>query len=299
MITLLERLKAIHFSPIPPRAPKKGFKPSVEGVPMLEDYGVAPGEEFWKKFPVNRNLRGGTPFKLNVSEIRSLSEAAELSGPDMELVERVVGDILHGADLMVGEQYVPTRNRNASSAVRDGLWVTDAVAKGVVDKIYAGPFKTCPRTATVNSLQTAPKPNGKVRLILNQSAPKGKGVNQSIHKDEYPVRMGGMKHILYALNHSGVGALFFKCDWQSAYKHIHVKQKQLKYQWFNWLGMFFCELCLIFGNISSVGLYDRLARLMVTIAVQLAEFPPILAVQHLDDLCGISPKDGVAIWRFY
>ena len=166
-------------------------------------------------------------------------------------------------------------------------------------QIFAGPFDSCPKRATVNSLQTAPRSDGKVRLILNYSAPKKRGVNQSIDKKAYPAMMGGMKEILIALNFCGRGALFFKCDMVAAYKHIHVRQKQLRYQWFCWLGKFFCELCLVFGCVSSVGIYDRMARLIIRMAVSLSQFPAFLAVQHLDDLCVISPRDGMMIRRMY
>ena len=289
----------IHMSPIPPRAKKKEFSPAVAGIPVLKNYYNDPGEPFWKSFPQNRNLRGGTPFKLDVGQIRKLAEEAGLSGPDKDLMELVIDDIVNGADLRVAETYIPTRGKNARSAILDGPWVTDAIAKGVKDRIYAGPFLTCPKRATVNPLQTAPKSNGSVRIILNQSSPKGRGVNQSIEKDAYPVRMGGMKKILWALNHCGRGALFFKCDYVAAYKHVHVRQKQLCYQWFMWLNRFFCELCLIFGTISSVGIYDRMARLVIILAVLLAKFPENLAIQYLDDLCAVGYKDGVMIWRFY
>ena len=292
-------MNAIHMSPIPPRAEKKGFNPSVKEIPILRNYYKDPGEEFWKVFPQNRNLRGGTPFKMDVSQIRELAEEAGLSGPDKDLMEMVIEDIVVGADLRVAASYVPTKGKNARSAMVDGPWVTDAIAKGVKDRIYAGPFLSCPKMATVNPLQTAPKPDGKVRIILNQSSPKGKGVNQSIKKDEYPARMGGMKRILWALNHCGMGAIFFKCDYVAAYKHLHVRQKQLCYQWFMWLGRYFCELCLIFGSVSSVGIYDRMARLVIILAVLLAGFPAALAVQYLDDLCAIGYRDGVMIGRFY
>ena len=215
MGALLEELSAIHAAPIPPRAKKKGFVAAVPGIPVLDDYSVDPGNAFWELFPRNRNMRGGTPFKVDVSRLRSLAVEAELSCPDMELLEEVVKDIIEGADLKVQDTYVPTRTTNARSALVDGKWVTDEVAKGVRDKIFAGPFDTCPKKATVNSMQTAPKPNGKVRIILNMSAPKKKGVNQSIGKKEYPVEMDGMVEILRALNFCGQGAMFFKCDWVS------------------------------------------------------------------------------------
>ena len=78
-----------------------------------------------------------------------------------------------------------------------------------------------------------------------------------------------------------------------------MKQKQLRYQWFCWLGKFFCELCLVFGCVSSVGIYDRMARLMVKITLALCGYPAFLAVQHLDDLCLISPPDKAVINKLY
>lgn len=55
----------------------------------------------------------------------------------------------------------------------------------------------------------------------------------------------------------------------------------------------------MFGCVSSVGIYDRMARLMVRIALSLTGFPAFLAVQHLDDLCVISPPDVELINRVY
>ena len=299
-MALVERLAAIKSKGIPPRAVKKTFVADMPQVPILTRYDLDPGLEFWGKFPVNRNLRGGTPFKLDTGALWDLAVLAEVSDQDLALIKDVMVDITNGADLRVDAQkYVVHKSSNAKSAFDKGQWVTDAIAKGISEKIMAGPFLTPPAKATINSLQTAPKPNGKVRIILNQSSPKGKGVNASIEKNAYPAMMGGMKEILVALNFCGAGALMFKCDWVSAYKHVHVTEKQLRYQWFEWLGKFFCELCLIFGNVSSVGLFDRLARMLVRIAVSLAGFPAFLAIQHLDDLCAIGPRDGIQINRLY
>ena len=71
-----------------------------------------------------------------------------------------------------------------------------------------------------------------------------------------------MHEILVAINYCGRGAKFSKCDWNAAYKHIALALGMLRYQWFMWLSMYFVELCLVFGCVSSVGIYDRLARLM-------------------------------------
>lgn len=73
-----------------------------------------------------------------------------------------------------------------------------------------------------------------------------------------------------------------------------MKEKQLKYQWMQFLGRYFVERCLIFGSISSVGLFDRGARVMVWLAVIMAGYQWFLAVQHLDDRkCTISSLNNL------
>ena len=75
----------------------------------------------------------------------------------------------------------------------------------------------------MNSIQPADRHDGKVRLIVNYSSPKEKGINFFINKDTYPSRMDGMKEVLFAINYCGRGCRFAKCDWQSAYKHLAVR----------------------------------------------------------------------------
>ena len=94
--------------------------------------------------------------------------------------------------------------------------MTDSIAQGILAGIFCGPFDTCPKNATVNSMQKAPKPFGKVRIIMNHSKPKGRSVNDYIVKDRYPAEMGGMHEIVYALNYVGRDATFAKVDWNAA-----------------------------------------------------------------------------------
>ena len=52
--------------------------------------------------------------------------------------------------------------------------------------------------------------------------------------------------------------------------------------------MYFAELCLIFGGSSSVGLYDRLAKVFRHIATDLSIIPNNQVQQIIDDIvaCG-------------
>lgn len=47
---------------------------------------------------------------------------------------------------------------------------------------------------------------------------------------------------------------------------------------------YFVELCLVFGCVSSVGLYDRGARVIIWIALRETGFPFWCCIQHLDDM---------------
>ena len=89
---------------------------------------------------------------------------------------------------------------------------------------------------------------------------------------------------LRALHSMGRGRFIVKMDWRAAYKHLRVKPDDVRLQFFRWCGMYFAELCLIFGGISSVGLYDRLARVVLHIALHGCSILRRQVARHLDDV---------------
>jgi len=95
---------------------------------------------------------------------------------------------------------------------------------------------------------------------------------------------------LEVLDRAGQGALMMKADWSDAYKHVAVREEDIKLQWFSWLGKYFAELCLVFGTASSVGIFDRAAKLVLRIVLRYAQFPESMVCQHLDDVCAASSK---------
>lgn len=97
----------------------------------------------------------------------------------------------------------------------------------------------------------------------------------------------------------GKNCRFIKLDWSAAYKQIRVHCSDIWMQGFEWLGMYFFELCLIFGGVSSPGIYDRVAKMVLHICRVLAEFPTYLVIQHLDDVCACSPANSDQVDRFY
>ena len=89
---------------------------------------------------------------------------------------------------------------------------------------------------------------------------------------------------LAALAAAGRGAFMIKMDWADAYKHVHVREEDVRLQWFSWLGMNFAEVCLVFGAVSSVGIYDRAAKVVLDLVLRLSGFPAKMVCQHLDDV---------------
>ena len=83
----------------------KGFNPLNPEVPILNDYRACPTREFWDAFPVHRNWRSGSPFKLE-----DLVELAGNSGQMSSLLSVISQDVKYGADLKVKECCKPNVN---------------------------------------------------------------------------------------------------------------------------------------------------------------------------------------------
>ncbi len=210
-------------------------------------------------------------------------------------------DLTIGADIgCKGAARQPTVSRNAASTLEFAEQVTDAVADWLVSGFAAGPFhpSSRPANAKVNGMMCRQKPNGSARIILNLSAPKGSSVNDGIDSDEFPTTMSSTQKWLSVLDKAGRKCLIVKLDWASAYKHLAVRMEDIPLQYFNWLGMDFVELCLVFGCASSAGLYNRLAKVVLALVLLYSKFPPDMVCQYLDDVCGAAPAGSPDLQKF-
>ena len=287
------RIAEVALLPDPLLPRRKVFTRKNE-VGWVENYTSAAGEEFWKTFPKNYELEGNS--LIDGRKLRALAE--RVGYPDAETLNQVCEDLMRGADIgCTGEFRLASRSSNARSALDAGEQVTDAVASWVKKGFVYGPVRErdVPSGVKVNGIMCRPKPDGSVRIILNMSAPAGSSVNEGIDVGMFPAVMSSTGKWLAVLERAGRGCLIMKLDWSDAYKHIRVRKEDVQLQWFFWLGMFFAELCLIFGTSSSVGIYDRVAKLVLALVLLVARFPLALVCQHLDDVCAAAPAgtDGL------
>ena len=279
----------------PPSLPKmKVFKPKVD-LPILPSYGGGASREFWDKFPINLSFPGRS--LVNADRLETLLSQYGVKSP---LIALVLNDLRHGAAVGCRGSYrLPSVSSNARSAIEYGRQTSDAIATWVRKGFVYGPVERSevPADAKINGIMCVPKPNGAVRVINNLSAPEGRSVNEGINSDEFPAPMSSTVKWLRILNKAGRGCWIFKCDWADAYKHLAVCDDDIALQWFSWLGKYFAELCLIFGTTSSVGLYDRLAKVVCLLVRTISRFPEDMMEQHLDDNFGAAPAGSWDLHR--
>ena len=277
--------------------PPKTFKPK-HPLPTLDSYKEDAPDWFWIDFP--SNLRQPAPPIVNADRLEEL--ALETDFPDKVLLARIVKDVREGAKIGCKEEFrVPSSATNAPSAFKDGAKVTDALADWVSKGFAYGPLdpSEVPASAKFSGIMTKAKPNGSVRVIVNLSGNASEvPVNKGIDKADFPTKFSTLKDWLRAMKKAGPHCRFCKVDWSDAYKHVTVHLNDTELQWFMWLGKAFKELCLIFGCVSSAGLFDRLAKLVLHIVISRSGLDRDLVIQYLDDCCAAAPHDSLVLDRF-
>ena len=274
----------------PDPLPRKVFKPKYD-LEILESYSGRAPPGYWEKFPANYDLP--RPSLIDHDKLRRMAVELGVQGP---MLDQVLVDLQEGANIgCVGKSRLPTRSTNAPSAYQFGPQVSDAIAEWTTKKVVYGPVTASdlPSNAKVNGIMVKEKPNGSVRIINNLSAPEGRAVNEGIDKNDFPAVMSSTPKFVKSLNYSGPGSWICKIDWGNAYKHISVRKEDLPLQWFQWMDRFFLELALIFGGVSSVGIYDRCAKVVLELVLAKSGFPRRQVCQHLDDVPAVGLKEDI------
>lgn len=244
-----------------------------------------------------KNRKGGIDYR------RLESLAQEYGYPFSGTLHKVVTDFKDGAKLgvKVGNR-VPSTSTNAPSAIEAGYQVTDAVVGWLRDGYAIGPFDRDDlpfRNVKISGLMCKIKPNGKARVINNMSKGRPNSVNEGIDKRDFVYSMSSTQAWIRIMVRCGRYCKFVKVDWAEAYKQIPVCKEDVELQGFAWLGKIFFELSLVFGCVSSVGIYDRAAKVVLYLAQARAEVPAYLGIQHLDDVCYCAPEKSDEAERMY
>ena len=286
--------------PLPMVPQLKTFKPKSKNLPILGKYPRKLPAAYWAKWN-KRTVDQVLPTKSWVDPGKLMKLAGTLGYQDSKRLDRVCKRLEQGADIGCrGRGREPTKIPNSPSVYQYGERVADSLQQWIDDGIAIGPLheEEVPwNNITISPMMVKLKPSGAARIIVNMSAPhtmNGPGsINIGIDGSNFEAKMSLTAKFVESLARVGVGALLCKSDWNQAYKHIHVREEDIRLQFIEFGGRLFAELRLVFGAISSPGIYDDLAKIIVALACIKSGFPKELVQQHLDDVCACGPaKDG-------
>ena len=294
-------VEAQQNQPMPVLPQGKVFK-SKHGQQRLKDYSKPAPKGFWETWPsVTWDEAKNMRTNIDVSKLREMASVTKY--PYQHVLNQVCENLEHGAKLGVADEcQIPSTSNNAVSAFEHGEEVTDALFDWLVSGYVMGPMDKAEipfDKVKKSGLMCKIKPNGKARIIVNLSKGKPVSVNEGINKKDFKTSMSSTTEWIRVLLRCGKNCRFFKLDWASAYKQIRVHRNDIHMQCFEWLGKFFFELCLIFGSVSSPGIYDMVAKVVLHISRVKADFPAYLIIQHLDDVCGCSPAGSDKVDKLY
>jgi hypothetical protein len=131
---------------------------------------------------------------------------------------------------------------------------------------------------------------GKVRPILNLSAPKKLSYNDAIDKNKIlKISMSSVTKFSQAIKWAGINATFSKQDIIDAYKLVPCAENERRHFGFKWLGKFFTDISTPFGSKTAPANFDCVGETIVNIVKTKCEVPENCVFRQLDDVPIVSP----------
>jgi len=243
-------------------------------IPILNSYNGEAPKSFWTIFPQHFDKKVKRTVKIKI-----LKKLIQKCWFQWTLPQRLTAKKtlrrLQGLDsLKLKRNIKGITTKNAHSATKHGVYMTDTICTWLKKGYVVGPYKEPPFSDfRVNPLMAAVQKN-KVRPIMNLSSPKGASLNDAI--DMLTIEKIGMsspKLFAEELRKAGKGALFSKNDIVDAYKLIPNAVQQYRLFGFKWLNRYFFDKTKVFGSKEAPASFDSLPETIVNIVCCLYKIP--------------------------
>jgi len=268
-------------------------------IPVLTNYLDKAPEYFWKKFP--KNFEEKTKKTVKIKTLKNFIQKCWFS---WTLPQRKKAKLtlrrLQGLEKIKLKRVLPAvKSKNANSATKNGIHITDSVCSWVKKGYVMGPFKKPPlKDFRINPLMAAVQKN-KVRPILNMSAPKGNSLNDVIDMECIEkLNMSSPRIFARELRKAGKGALFSKTDIVDAYKLIPNAVQNWRLFGFTWLGRYFFDKTKVFGSREAPASFDSLPETIVNIVCCMQKISKTHVQRQLDDVPMVASKDSGLTEKF-
>jgi len=287
-----------HFT-VPELEMSTSFKLKCPDLAELKDYRNPP-DDYWKSFPFNP-LRRKVSSPISATALRSMvtSYSHRLTSSQLSRAFRAIEGIEKGMSSHQLRDLPPIVVKNTSNTLTYGRQISDAVAHWVRSGFASGPFSSPPLDGfRVNCLMAIPQ-EGKVRPVLNVSAPAGLSLNDNTNKYKLEkITMSSAREFGYLLIKCGRNATMSKSDVCDAYKIVPVPLEELRIQGFSFGGKYFVENSQIFGANSAPCNFDQVNHTVVDLAVVSSETLEELVIRHLDDVVCAAPAKSKQCEKF-
>ena len=196
-----------------------------------------------------------------VTPLRHSQFESELRNHDRGWVSWLLKGITDGVPLGYTGLRQPSRSRNLQSALSHPEVIEAELLKELRAGRIAGPFATTPlANLRCSGIGAIPKKNGKWRMIVHLSAPRGSSVNDGIDKEQYSLHYSSVDEAVALLQQAGWGASMAKVDLKAAFQMIPVGREDWELLGMVWRDAIYVDKCLPFGLRSAPYLFNQYAR---------------------------------------
>jgi hypothetical protein len=260
-------------------------------IPALSTYRFPPPPNFWNRFP-SQPLPTTPSTPINIQRLSSIVDSAhhKMTSGEQARAELLIHELTHGVSVPFSTSLHALREKNSASVIHYGHEFTDILASWVKGGYVAGPFVVPPLNEFRSNSMLAVAQPGKVRAILNMSAPEGSSFNDAVITDALEqVHMATARQFGYSIVDCGPACLIWKWDMIDTYKHLPANHIDLRCQGFCWLGRFFVETQQVFGSSPAVSAFDRLNHTLTVLASISAGF-------RINRIPAMSPPGPADVW---
>jgi hypothetical protein len=277
--------------------PSEAKKPAKKcpNIPTLSSYHARPSPSFWNIFPKNLDTCDVyTPIDVKCLELLIDKCKNDWSVWQKNISDICIKNLTFGTKTIFAYQFESINVPNASSALKNGEFMTDIIASWVNKKYVIGPFDSPPSfDFSINTLAACTAKKAKVRPIMNLSSPENCSFNDAVNP--YAIRkltMTSPYEIGCAIVKAGKGSLIAKYDIVDAFKLIPAGTDEWKFFGFQWLGKYFADITTPFGSKTAPASFDSLAETIVSVVKTMANTPENCVFRQLDDISIVAPRDS-------
>ena len=279
-----------------------------KNIPIMEDYNGNLSDQYWSKWNVNPYSKA-THSWISGAKLAATAEACGYIKKDK--LRKVLEILENGARIgCEGTGRLESEVPNSPTVAKEGSKVADQLHDWVMSGIVNGPFKKSEmpfESYKISPMGVQPKPGGKIRIILDLSAPhdvakdslEANSVNSGIDSTKLVTNMSSIKQVCERIWKFGFPSEFSKADWTSAYKHVSVSHEDRHLQVFQFCGRLFIESQLTFGARSSPDRFDVVSDVPLEIALWKSKMWKGDIIKQLDDVCCFGRKGTGSVQLFY